>query len=134
MNQEYIPEYNPKKYKNACKVVKYLSIIFLSLAILIPFKIIFDALYTDKYMGYVRDVYKINWDIPILFSLITFGCLGTASLLLFVLYKRLNQANSIFSEPNANIRKQMHEKFDEQAKLAAKVSMGAKIIEHTIKK
>lgn len=50
------------------------------------------------------------------------------------MYKRLKQANSIFSEPDENKRKQMHEEVEVQANRAAKISMGAKIIEHTIKK
>lgn len=121
-NQVYVPEYNPNKYGKAYKVAKIISIILIILAVVLG---ILVALY-----GYLNDnsfVWNVN-GVPTkdYFSVwmticISFFIPAVLSLISFVLYKRLKQANAVFAEEDEQKRLEGHLKFDEQAETAAKV-------------
>ena len=123
-NQEeiYVPEYKPEKYKKSSEVVKKISIVLFVLMLvgvaLFLLKVFIDK---DAFMVSVNGVPEKDWGwITILLSIIVAG-LGIPSLVLFVLYKRLHQANLVFAEKDEAKRLEKHLEFEQQAETAAKV-------------
>ena len=123
-NQEeiYVPEYKPGKYKKSSEVVKKISIVLFVLmlvgVVLFLLKVFIDK---DAFMVCVNGVPENDWGwITILLSMIVAG-LGIPSLLLFVLHKRLKQANLVFAEEDETKRLEKHLEFEQQAETAAKV-------------
>lgn len=123
-NQEeiYVPEYKPEKYKKSSEVVKKISIVLFILMLvgvaLFLLKVFIDK---DAFMVSVNGVPEKDWGwITILLSIIVAG-LGIPSLVLFVLYKRLHQANLVFAEKDEAKRLEKHLEFEQQAETATKV-------------
>lgn len=116
-NQDtYIPEYNPKKYKNASIIVKRISLILLAMMFIGIAYILVDALIFKSGIYYpdVRGIKQFDvGTLIIMLSLPTCG-FGLMSLFTGVLYSRLKQANTIFSEPDAEKRLEGHLKFQKQ--------------------
>ena len=133
----YIPEYNPQKYKKEYKVTRIISIILFVLMI-IGVALFLAKVFLDKnsFMVNVNGVLEKDWSWIIIQLSMIVAPLGIASLVLFVLYKRLKQANAVFSETDEQKRLEGHLKFDKQAKTAAKIHAtiaAAQVAQHTKK-
>lgn len=124
MNSEdnYIPEYNPSKYKNATKISKIISIILLLFMIIGIILILIKALLdSNSFLVNVNGVSQKDWNWIIILIGIVVGVFGITSLCTYILHIRLKQANAVFSELDENKRLAMHLKFDAEARKAAKV-------------
>jgi len=118
----YVPEYKPEKYKKSSEVIKKISIVLFVLmlvgVVIFLLKVFIDK---DAFMVSVNGVPEKDWGwITILLSMIVAG-LGIPSLLLFVLHKRLKQANSVFAEKDEQKRLEKHLEFEKQAEVASDV-------------
>lgn len=120
--ERYIPEYNPQKYKKACKMAKIISFVLLILMIICVL-LFLSKVFLDKnsFMVSVNGVLEKDWSWIFIQLSIIIASLGITSLILFVLSIRLKQANAVFSEQNEEKRLAMHLKFDAQARKAAKI-------------
>lgn len=118
----YVPEYKPEKYKKSSEVVKKISIM-LFILMLVGVALFLLKVFTDKdaFMVSVNGVPEKDWGwITILLSMIVAG-LGIPSLLLFVLHKRLKQANLVFAEKDEAKRLEKHLEFEQQAEVASDI-------------
>ena len=117
----YIPEYNPSKYKKAAKISKIVSIILLFIMIIGITLVLMKALLdSNSFIVNVNGISQKNWSWIIILIGSIVGVFGITSLCTYVLHIRLKQANAVFSESDEKKRLALHLKFDTEAKKAAK--------------
>jgi len=120
---QYIPEYNPNKYKKAYQISRYISVCLLVLAvILLGIMIIRPFTNPDDYIVNVNGVPRKDWFMGNVTYMVIFIAAALLSLFMFILYIRLKQANAVFAEKDEQERLKKHEKFDSQAGIAAKIN------------
>ena len=121
-NEVYIPEYNPQKYKKAYKITKTISIVLLALAFVLAISVaLYGYLDDNSFVWNVNGVPTKDYFTVWMNIIIAFIIPAVLSLLAFVLYKRLKQANAVFSQVDQQKRLEGHLEFDKQAKTAAKI-------------
>jgi len=121
-NEVYIPEYNPKKYKKAYEITKIVSIILIALAFVLAISVaLYGYLDDNSFVWNVNGVPTKDYFAVWMNIIISFIVPAVLSLLSFVLYKRLKQANAVFSQVDEQKRLEGHLEFDKQAKTAAKI-------------
>lgn len=121
--KNYIPEYNPLKYKKAMKNTKITSIIFLAIMIWGVAIVLFNAfLNSNSFIVNVNGNPEKDWSWIIIILSMIISIFGLTSFFVFVVYRRLKKANAMFSEPDDKKRVEMFRKLREEEEKANKIS------------
>lgn len=108
---EYIPEYNPNKYKKAIHNVKSLIVLCLAIGLIFTIYNILNLLLFDGFVVNVNGVPKTDYFDFIMYICITWACCGLPAIFLNILKKRLVQAHDVFATEDEQERLEKHLKF-----------------------
>ena len=122
--ETYVPEYKPQKYSKASQITKIISLILLGLMFVSVAYIVAEAFLfnPEAYQANVNGVMTFDSSYFIIVLSLPVCGFGLMSLFAWVLHSRLKAANLVFATADEDERKELHEKFDKQAKTARVVA------------
>ena len=108
---EYIPEYNPNKYKKAIHNVKSLIVLCLALGGIFTVYNVLNLFLFDGFVVNVNGVPKTDYFDFVMYIGIIWACCGLPALFLNIVKKRLVQAHDVFATEDEQERLEKHIKF-----------------------
>ena len=108
---EYIPEYNPNKYKKAIHNVKSLIVLCLSIGGILTVYNTVKLLFLDGFVVHVQDSFRTDYFDFAMWICIIWAVCGLPAIFLNIVRKRLTQAHDVFATEDEQERLQKHIEF-----------------------